>query len=120
MSDSNYNCIYILQSLPHGEKQTGSRLHEDIEALIVGTGKNFQAFLREIQTRQDFFDTLSEIADAVSAGVRPILQIECHGSENKDGLILCTPTSESFVSWDEMRKAIIPINNLSEPTLTIF
>lgn len=39
----------------------------------------------------------------------PTLQIECHGSRDREGLVLNVETGEC-VTWDELRQAVLPIN----------
>lgn len=99
--------IIVLQSLPQGNMSTGRRLIEDIEPANLYYMRNIAIEFANVATKIEFVDYLRTLANGVTSDSGMVLHIECHGADDQTGLILA---DDSFVSWDELKSAITPIN----------
>jgi hypothetical protein len=115
-SEVYFNRIYVIQSLPAKEKQTGTNLYNDI--IRVRAQQNFDYLTTElidINTKQEFVNALTAIKKAMSTeGIAPYLHFELHGS--KKGLSI---KDGQLISWYEMYPFLRDINVMVKNNLFI-
>ena len=106
MDINHFSRIVILESLPENEWKTFNFLRDDIEAVSVFHDRDVSIDTVSAKTEKDFWGELEKLKNiVVESGDYPILHIECHGSEDKKGLVL---SDNTFISWEEA-----PASNLS-------
>lgn len=114
-TESTYDSIIVIESLPEAESQTGLVLVRDTLTLECNL-KSLGLTHFDCNSKPEFlhfFDRLeqsllSKNGDVVHKSVRsPILHFEIHGSTDKDGLVL---KDGSFVNWSLFRECIQKIN----------
>lgn len=102
------NSVIIIESLEDDEIKTGTllykKLYHKFEALSPFKG-NTQ--IKTCPTKIEFLDFLGQLVKEVRKGLRPIIQIECHGSEDGDGLITA---SGELIIWQELYEFLRLIN----------
>lgn len=106
------NNIYVIQSLPQGEKQTGTELYDDIirrriELMQAEDAKMSHGFF-DVKDNTSFIDALKHLqANAPYLPGGLLIHFEVHGSTNQEGLVL---VDKSFVGWKELVELVRPIN----------
>ena len=102
-----FDKVYVIESLPDGERLTGKELYEDIiQRKIEQKGFEIHHQLFTVDTSADFFETLKFInEDVTENGFHPIIHFEIHGDE--DGLGL---KSGDLVKWGELTDILRKIN----------
>lgn len=101
-----FNRIYVIQSLPDHETQTGTALINDIISRRQLGFNYLTSELVEVSKREDLGQELLRIAELFySDGVVPYLHFEMHGSLK--GLHL---KSGEMITWSELRPLLSKIN----------
>ncbi|SOE24010.1 hypothetical protein SAMN06298216_4379 [Spirosomataceae bacterium TFI 002] len=118
MSHSKVNTLYVLDSIPEGESQTGYHLYHDIIKKYADFYNHSTPFVHQylkLKSKSDFLNALTHIENClefVNNGV--LIHIESHGSENgisfQDG---------SRITWQELKSKLISINVKLENRLYI-
>lgn len=100
MNVFHFSRIIIIQSLPAEQLHSGSRLREDLCVLNDAYDFGLEIELFEVSTKNFLIAKLEELIKEVSSKGYPIIHIEAHGSEDKEGIIL---SSGEFVSWSDLK-----------------
>lgn len=114
-SDSWFNTVIILDSIPDGELNTARRLRDDLwdvayECLPIPGVEYYR-----VGSVADLKSTIKEICIRTgTAGVWPLLHIEAHGWE--DGITLATGKP---VMWSEIKDLLIPLNKATGLNLMV-
>lgn len=116
MSTCYCSKIAVLQFLSESDKKTGKKLFDDIEILESFYQRGIEIKYYELNSKQEFLTCLRELEKTAELGEWPILHIECHGSDNTEGIILADNT---FLSWIELKPYFININKASRFNLII-
>lgn len=106
------NHIFVIQSLPIGDKRTGEELYTDvikrrIDLLQADNIKMTHAYF-DTNDKNAFIESLKYIqtnAPYLSGGL--LIHFEIHGSNDKDGFVL---GDGSLVTWKESVELLRPIN----------
>ena len=106
MSESRFNCIVILDSIPAGEFNTAKRLYEDVEICAAAYSPTPGIAYLRVENESSLFDYLRQFQlQNEQNDAFPLLHIESHGYE--DGLQLANRT---LVSWERLKEALIQLN----------
>jgi len=109
----NFNCLYVLESLPASEPKTGSNLYHYLKPKIAKVGYGCKRY--STITKEDFGLYLDGVyQDVVDRNYFPIIHFEIHGDEN--GLIL---ESGDIVTWKELSDKLREINKACENNLLL-
>lgn len=101
-----FNKIFVIESLPADEPQTGSDLHNDIIRRRLWAHENITSEICKINSKQEFYDLMVSIENQVeNENVIPYLHFETHG--NLDGFFL---NSAEQVHWVELNSNLVEIN----------
>ncbi len=107
MSTISFNCIYVIQSLPNNETQTGTNLHDDIIKRRTYNIEHLSSTQLNIETKEEFLKNLIILEkDFLQKGIVPYLHFEIHGC--KKGLVL---KNKELVIWEEMEPLFVRINS---------
>lgn len=112
---SLFNKIWVIESLPEGDLKTGTALVEgQLEEAKRDNPELIVAF-EQPKTKQELLNVLEKVrTDTLSNDYYPIIHFECHGCP--DGLGTAT---HELVTWDELRKILIGINQACRLNLVI-
>lgn len=111
----DFNKIYVIESLPADEIQTGTNLHNDIINRRLWNHEKIESELCIINSKEEFYNLLNKIErQTLNSEVIPYLHFEIHG--NPDGLFL---NSAEQINWYEIRLKLIKINTYSKNKLWI-
>ena len=102
-----FNELWMIESLKKDEQKTGSALYNDVWKPYTSQHTNLTCKYRDCTTKGEVIKTLEEIALSAQNGYYPLLHIECHGDNNKKGLILA---DNSLITWEELAPLIQKIN----------
>ena len=117
MPIAHFSKIVIIQSLPHGDEFTGTKLHEDLEILAAFYELGLEIDLVNVTTKRELLDTLESLKIcSVEDGSYPLLHLEIHGRNDASGLVL---SSGEYVSWDDLKAPLTEINVASRLNLFI-
>lgn len=116
MPSSHFSKIAVLQSLPPGEIQTGKRLCEDVEILNLFHERGLNISFHDVVTKPQFFACLAALQLEATQGKWPLLHIECHGANDKTGIILA---DSSFLGWEELKPYLTSLNMATQCNLMI-
>jgi hypothetical protein len=101
-----FNKIWVIESLPENEKQTGTILYNDLLSRKSFQFPQLHTEIVKIETLAELVALLQQIKDDVYGKAHlPFLHFEIHGS--KAGLVL---TSLESITWAELAGLIRPIN----------
>src|SRR5688572_22519897 len=101
-----FNCIYVIESLPEFETKTGTILYEDLLRRITYKIDFLKSSLIRVENKIDLFTELEKIKSlALKGGHFPYLHFEVHGSIK--GLVL---PSRELVTWLELSNRLREIN----------
>lgn len=117
MSTFSFNKIAILESLSEGERKTGRQLYDDLEMVKIGRARQLNTEYKSVSSKIEFFAYIETLR--IGAEVEetfPVLQIEAHGTNDLKGLIL---SSGDVIRWEEMAKALRPLNYLCRCNLLV-
>jgi hypothetical protein len=108
--------VWFVESLGDGESQTGRHLRENLQDLLIAREMRVRIVLRRVANRSELFTVLDELcASVLATGLNPILDIECHGDDNR-GLLLADQT---FIPWGAMKSKLEAINLASRCNLVL-
>lgn len=114
-STFQYNRIYVIQSIPANEIQTGERVFEDSIYYKILQNPELSGEVLNITERSLFFYHLGRIAKRSKAlGENPVLHFELHGDEH--GIEL---SDKSYIEWREVADLIREINVVCRNNLFI-
>ena len=100
--------IIIIESLPAGDRSTGSELKESIDGYVGLLPKQPRVSFCQVSSKADFEQGLKTLGSSCrNTGMIPILHIEIHGCEQGLGL-----SSGEFVKWEELHDLLEPINTV--------
>lgn len=116
MSSSHFSKVAVLQSLPPGEMQTGKRLCEDVETLNLFHQRGLNVSFHNVLTKPQFLECLAQLQQEAVQGIWPLLHIECHGAEDKTGIVLA---DQSFLGWAELKPYLTSLNVATRCNLMI-
>lgn len=112
----HFSKIVVLQSLFKDDLKTGKQLFEDIDTAECFHQRGIEVKYYELNCKYEFLTCLEELASEATLGKWPILHIECHGSDDQEGIVLADDT---FLSWMELKPYFININKASQFNLII-
>jgi len=114
-SRSRFNELWVIESLPEGDLKTGKALVESQLEEAKRANPDLLVAFEQPETKQELLQLLGKIRDeARSDGVYPMIHFECHGCP--DGLRLA---NNELVSWDDLRKTLVEINQACRLNLVI-
>lgn len=113
---THFSKIYVLESLSPRDQRTGKLLWEDIDIANAFHQRELRTEFLRAPTRTEFIRFLRRIQSDAASGEYPILHIECHGSTEKDGVILA---DNSHLSWAELKPLLTDINVASRCNLLV-
>jgi hypothetical protein len=106
-SESLFNKIWVIESLPDGDLKTGQSLVDNQLAHVKHEHPDLHVSLKRPETKAQFLKLLIEVRDqTLNSDMYPMLHIECHGCE--DGLFT---SSGELLKWEDLREALIEIIN---------
>jgi hypothetical protein len=112
-----FDGVFMIESLPLGERKTGTFLFDETIAPSTLTSQDFSPAFRSAYGRDEFFKAIDELrVDFAAKGRSPILHIEAHGDEHGEGVVL---GSGEFVAWTELRPVMEEINRLTKFNLLV-
>lgn len=101
-----FNCISVIESLPHAETQTGTILYDDLLKRISYKIDFLKTSLIKAHNKIGFFTELEKIKILASNGnFFPLIHFEVHGCN--EGLVLA---SKELVTWLELTNRLREIN----------
>lgn len=107
----------IVESLDPGERKTGKYLYDDLEPLLIHKESISIAHVSLVNASQ-FHAVMADLTrKARDQGLRPILHLEIHGLDSRDGLILL-PSREK-VTWDEFATLARELNTATKNNLLV-
>jgi len=96
-----------VESLSSSDKKTGELLAHKLKALEANHDKGIVVEFIRISTPKELIAHLNNLTkDAIANEVFPILQIEAHGSEDKNSLVL----TKGIISWRELEPHLRALN----------
>lgn len=111
-----FNTLYVLESLPDNEIQTGQMLYEDIiKRSSESTGLHHTKLLK-LDNRVSFIESLKSIELYAKEGFHPFIHFEIHGDNQKNGLIL---KSGEIIYWSELINLARQINIVTNNNLVM-
>lgn len=117
MSFFKFNRIYIIESLPVNEKQTGTELYKDLIRWKVQKYPELKSDIFHPDDKKDWVRMIDKIRNECAVGsVVPVLHFEMHGNSNLNGLVL---KSGESVDWEELYHELVEINILTKNNLFI-
>lgn len=115
MSFFQFNRIYVIESLPDGERQTGTELHSDLLKWQTHNHPNLKTDIFNPKDRIEWDSILENIRkECETENTVPIIHFEVHGSSNKDGIIL---KSRQLITWNDLYNSLLEINTLTKMNL---
>jgi hypothetical protein len=103
----NYTKIVIIQSLEPDEVATGKILSEFLTSLCADNNSfNIPIDIVNCGNANHFLAILHQLTQDAAAGAIPLLHVECHG-HSLHGLEF---ENSSTLSWDNVSKALLPLN----------
>lgn len=115
MEQIYFNKIFILQSLPFDEPQTGRHLHDDLLARKTSQMEGFYVELINFKTKAELGIIIKSIGQAISpGGMRPYLHFEVHGSPS--GLVT---SGSDLVTWNDLYQYFVTINEILQNQLFV-
>jgi hypothetical protein len=112
MSTFSFNKIFILQSLPSNELQTGTELECRINKYVTECGINCQAVTYEVHSMKDWQVAWNGIRTSIAQmGNNPIIHLEMHGNKTEIGI---DGGANGRISLTDLFKQVQEINVLSK------
>lgn len=100
--------IYLLESIPFNQRQTGKELYNDTISRYCEFYKSEITYsYTSIDSQQQLFNKLIEIGNEVSSDNEIILHIEAHGLDDKTSIVL---SNNDLIAWKELEDYLITIN----------
>ncbi|MCC5846199.1 MAG: hypothetical protein JJU05_18275 [Verrucomicrobia bacterium] len=114
-SESIFNKLWVVESLPEGDLKTGTALVENHLKYIKYANHDLHLAFETPKTKVALLKLLHNIRDeTISDRLYPLLHLECHGCP--DGLGVA---SGELVAWDELREILIEINQACKLNLVV-
>lgn len=112
------NKIFLVESIPSDEIQTGWELYRDsIKPYNDYYKSNVKLNFDKVASKKEFFDSIAKVLENVEANDKVILHIEAHGSDDKKSLVL---SNDEVISWQELTELLVPINKKTKNNLHLF
>ncbi len=112
------NKIYLIESIPPNEAQTGAELFQDtIEPYNRFHKSNIELYFKKAFDKGEFLESLKFVLENISFSDKIILHLEAHGSRDKKKMIL---SNDDEISWSELTEYLIPINRKCKNNLVLF
>jgi hypothetical protein len=108
------NAIVWITSVPRDEKGASRQMAESLQDLALAGG--FPVFEHEVQTSQELFVLLADLAVEAKNGLRPIIHFDTHGNPDK-GIYL--EPSGDWASWPDLMDALRSINVATANNLVV-
>jgi hypothetical protein len=113
-----YNKIYVIESTPTNERQTGKELFNDLLNRATDQYDWFMCSYKYVETREQLFRWLATIRrDVLAGGIYPLLHFEAHG--NRIGLEVGKGDRQVIVKWQEIADELRKINVLTRNNLMV-
>jgi hypothetical protein len=106
MSGFRFNHVVIVQSLESHETQTGGQMADFIDVEMQSLGLPVSVELIHCESYVEFLRLMSQLEADGERGMRPIVQIECHGDQ-EEGLEFA---NSSMLSWNDLSAALSRVN----------
>lgn len=106
--------IWILESLPAGDTQTGTLLRDAILERAPDSKRTLSVHHRTAINTSELLATFDEITASVKEGNYPILHVEAHGNEKGLGL-----ANGEIISWKDLSAPLIRLNELLRAQLIV-
>lgn len=111
-----FNTLYVIESLPDSESQTGQILYKDIvRRSSERTGLHHTKLMR-LDNKASFIEGFKTIELYAKKGFHPFIHFEIHGSNQKNGLIL---KSGEIIYWNELASLTRQINIITNNNLVV-
>jgi hypothetical protein len=101
-----FSQVLIIESLPAGEVRTGGVLAETLRPIIDEHSPEIAVELLVVDGSEKFQNVLIALGKAAPTGHRPVLHVECHGSQ-AHGLVFA---DGSVLSWDAFGNLLTDLN----------
>ena len=112
--------VYILESLCQGDRKTGEDLKDFLRQMSVDKKLSLSDFDYQyisISNKEELLAALATIGTEVDGNNKwPIIQVECHGSEKGEGLVV---SSGENVCWNDLFDSLRTINIASSNLLML-
>lgn len=109
MPKATVNSVYVLDSVPQGEQQTGYDLYYDVIKRYADFNQSKTPFIHlylKLSSKIDFLEAINHIEGCTPyANEGVLIHLELHGS--KDGVHF---HDGSMLSWEEIKDKLIAIN----------
>ena len=114
-SRSLFKKLWVIESLPPADFKTGKSLVEGKLEEAKRVNPYLLVAFNQPETKQELFELLREIRDeSRSYGRYPMIHFECHGCPEGLGL-----ANNELVTWDDLRKTLIEINQACRLNLVV-
>ncbi|MCH5214001.1 MAG: hypothetical protein J1E97_02310 [Muribaculaceae bacterium] len=111
MISFQFSKIYIIQSLtPLYDTLSGSQLYGRLNDSLHVKDGSLKLELIDVADRHEWNETMTRILRETRAGLLPLIDVEIHGSEDRDGLLL---SNGDFISAKELCDTLRSINKAS-------
>jgi len=100
------NKIYVIESIPKDEPQTGEELYNDtISRYNLLHNSEIENYYIKVNSKKELITVLENILSNAINTDEIIIHIEAHGNEVEMGL-----SNDERITWDEFTDYLIPIN----------
>lgn len=109
METIKVDAIFVIESLNSDDIKSGKSLYNDIITYYSDKYNGFDTDFYQAKNKDQFISYMRRIVSRVkNDNIHPIIHIECHGDENRKGLII-NPSKE-LITWTELEEYFRPIN----------
>lgn len=117
MASSNFtiSSVFIIESLPANEVQTGTQLSGYIKGLDLPNG--VELHLCRLDSGDQLIALLNDILSKAEVGTIPIIHFETHGTFDGRGLVTA---NLDVVPWSDISKVLLCINIATRFNLVVF
>ncbi len=102
----SFNCIVLIKSLEDKERYTTNVVQEGIKGNSKFSENPMHILEYQVNNSEEFIDVISQLTSAAKNGLKPIVNVDCHG-DIIDGLEF---ENGSTISWDSLSEYLIPLN----------
>ncbi|MFC7773903.1 hypothetical protein [Flavobacterium sp. GCM10027622] len=107
------NRIFIIESIPAGEKLTGKELYDDIiTRYITFFNHEIKSEYHFVESRKDFLKALNILQENISDEYETILHIEAHGGNEEIHF-----SNLETLKWTDLENYLVEINKISKNNL---
>jgi len=114
MSGIIFSKLWVIESLPTGERKTGKHLFDNQLEEAKRVRPELITQFAAPETKCELFEVLQKIRDEAAIGTYPMIHFECHGCERGLGT-----ANRELVKWDELREVLVDINRSTQLNLMI-